>query len=88
MLAGCYGSAGVPCAGLGAMLAASLVPHSRARVVSCGSSRSCLVTRKLSGSAITSKPCAWSSRATPFDARPVSAAGACIRVSKAAALTG
>ena len=49
------------------MLAASLAPHSRARTVSCGSSRSCLVTRKLSGSAITSRPWARSDRATAFD---------------------
>jgi hypothetical protein len=34
-------------------------------VVSCGSSRSCFVTRKLSGSATTSKPCARSKRVTP-----------------------
>lgn len=56
---------------LGAILPASLIPHSRARAVSCGSSRSCFVTRKLSGSAITSKPCARSSRSTPVEARPV-----------------
>ena len=73
---------------LGVRRVASLVPHSRARAVSCSSSRSCLVTRKLCGSAATSKPCARSNRATPFDARPVSTAGPSIRVSKAAALTG
>ena len=80
------GSPGLP--QLAARRVASLVPHSRARAVSCSLSRSCLVTRKLSGSVATSNPCARSNRATPFEARPVSIAGPCIRVSKAAALTG
>ena len=64
---------------------ASRAPQERARSVSPGSRWLSLLTRKLSGDTSTDSPWRASGRAMPFDARPVSAAGALIRVSKAAA---